>query len=121
MNWYLQVLNKYTQFDGRSRRKEYWMFILINMVISFILTFVDRLTGTLNPDVGLGLLSGIYTLAVLIPSIAVACRRLHDTGKSGWWLLILIVPLIGWLVLVIFFVQDSQTEEKSVWCLPQAR
>ncbi|MDG2272356.1 MAG: DUF805 domain-containing protein [Halioglobus sp.] len=119
MNWYLQVLNKYTQFDGRSRRKEYWMFILINMVISFILTFVDRLTGTLNPDVGLGLLSGIYTLAVLIPSIAVACRRLHDTGKSGWWLLILIVPLIGWLVLVIFFVQDSQTEENQYGVCPK--
>lgn len=113
MNWYLEVLRKYAQFDGRSRRKEYWLFVLVNMVVSFLLTFIDRFTGTFDPDIGLGLLSGIYALAVFIPAIAVACRRLHDTGRTAWWLLILVVPLIGWVVLVVFFVQDSQEEENQ--------
>lgn len=119
MNWYLEVLRKYAQFDGRSRRKEYWLFVLVNMVVSFLLTFIDRFTGTFDPDIGLGLLSGIYALAVFIPAIAVACRRLHDTGRTAWWLLILLVPLIGWVVLVVFFVQDSQEEENQYGISPK--
>lgn len=119
MNWYLEVLRKYAQFDGRSRRKEYWLFVLVNMVVSFLLTFIDRFTGTFDPDIGLGLLSGIYALAVFIPAIAVACRRLHDTGRTAWWLLILVVPLIGWVVLVVFFVQDSQEEENQYGISPK--
>lgn len=119
MNWYLEVLRKYAQFDGRSRRKEYWLFVLVNMVVSFLLTFIDRFTGTFDPGIGLGLLSGIYALAVFIPAIAVACRRLHDTGRTAWWLLILVVPLIGWVVLVVFFVQDSQEEENQYGISPK--
>jgi uncharacterized membrane protein YhaH (DUF805 family) len=89
------------------------------MVVSFLLTFIDRFTGTFDPDIGLGLLSGIYALAVFIPAIAVACRRLHDTGRTAWWLLILVVPLIGWVVLVVFFVQDSQEEENQYGISPK--
>ena len=107
MDWYLIVLKKYLVFEGRARRKEYWFFILFNILIGIGLAIIDNMTGTLNPETGTGLLSGIYSLAVLIPTIAVAIRRLHDTDRSGWWLLLVFVPLIGGLVLLVFFVLDG--------------
>ena len=113
MNWYLEVIKKYTQFSGRARRKEYWYFALFNMIVSVVLSIIDTVTGTLDPDLGLGLLSGIYSLAVLIPSIAVGFRRMHDTGRSAWWFLIGLIPLIGMIVILVFMVQDSQEGENQ--------
>jgi len=107
MDWYLIVLKKYLVFEGRARRKEYWFFILFNILIGIGLAIIDNMTGTLNAETGTGLLSGIYSLAVLIPTIAVAMRRLHDTDRSGWWLLLAFVPLIGGLVLLVFLVLDG--------------
>ena len=92
MNWYLAVLKKYAVFSGRARRSEYWYFFLFSMIASVILTILDTVLG-LNSS-GNGVLSGIYSLAVLIPSIAVGVRRMHDVGKSGWFLLIPIYNLI---------------------------
>ncbi len=108
MDWYLQVLKNYAVFDGRARRKEYWYFTLFNIIISFVLGFVDGILGSYSSETGFGLFSGIYSLAILIPSIAVSVRRLHDTERSGWWLLIILIPLIGAIVLLVFTVQDSQ-------------
>ena len=108
MSWYLEVLKKYAVFNGRARRKEYWYFVLFNIIISIVLTGIDGVTGSLSAQTGMGLLSGIYSLAILIPSIAVSVRRLHDTDRSGWWLLIVLVPLIGAIVLLVFAVQDSK-------------
>jgi uncharacterized membrane protein YhaH (DUF805 family) len=102
MNWYLEVLKKYTVFDGRAELKEYWWFSLFSFIIIIVLSVIDIVTGTFNVNVGLGLLGGIYTLAVLIPSIAVSVRRLHDTDRSGWWLLINGIPLIGVIVFLVF-------------------
>ena len=85
MNWYLEVLKKYAVFGGRSRRKEYWYFFLFNILISIVLMIIDGLTGTLSLEAGMGLLGGIYALAVLIPGIAVTVRRLHDTNHSVFW------------------------------------
>ena len=113
MSWYLEVLRKYAQFGGRSRRKEYWYFFLFNFIISFALRFIDGLIGNLDPEIGMGLLGGIYSLAVFIPSIAVTVRRLHDTGRSAWWLLILLIPVIGMIVLIIFMLLDSNYEENQ--------
>ena len=113
MNWYLEVLKKYAVFSGRTRRKEYWYFILFNTLISIALTIIDGVTGTLNVEAGVGLLSGIYAFVVLIPSIAVAVRRLHDTNRSGWWLFIMLIPIIGAIVLIVFFVSDSKPEENQ--------
>lgn len=107
MNWYIQVWKKYAIFGGRARRKEYWFFVLFNIIAVFILAFIDALLGTFSQETGVGLLSGVYSLAVLIPSIAVAVRRLHDTDRVGWWVLIGLIPLIGAIVLIIFFVLDS--------------
>jgi uncharacterized membrane protein YhaH (DUF805 family) len=112
MEWYIAVLKKYATFTGRSRRKEYWFFALFNIIISIVLTIVDAVFGTLSVETGLGLLSGVYSLAVLIPSIAVTVRRLHDVGRSGWWLLIAFLPLVGVIVLLVFMLQDSKEENE---------
>lgn len=92
---------KFAQFNGRSRRSEYWYFVLFNLIVSIGLGIVDAVLG-------LGFLSGLYGLIAFIPGIAVAVRRLHDTGKSGLWLLILLIPFIGWIILIYFMIQDSQ-------------
>lgn len=92
MNYFLIVLQKYAQFTGRARRSEYWYFSLIAFVISFVLGFIDGILGFDN--MGFGLLSGLFQLGILIPSIAVGVRRMHDVGKSGWFLLIPIYNLI---------------------------
>lgn len=107
MNYYLDVLRKYFVFEGRARRKEYWMFVLFSILISIVLSIVERVTGLYSAENGVGFLSSIYSLAILIPSITVGVRRLHDTGKSGWWILIGLIPFIGSIVLIVFFVMDS--------------
>jgi uncharacterized membrane protein YhaH (DUF805 family) len=99
MNWYLEVLRKYVVFEGRARRKEYWFFVLFNFLIGIVLGIIDAMAGT--P------MSPLYSLAILLPSIAVAVRRLHDTDRSGWWILIGLVPILGVIVLLIFFVTDG--------------
>lgn len=106
MNWVMKALKQYADFNGRSQRTEYWLFVLFCIVVSFVLSLIDKMIGTYS-DSGVGLLSGIFSLAVLLPGIAVGIRRLHDTGRSGWWLLIALVPLIGEIVLIVFMVQDS--------------
>ncbi|MBT9538410.1 DUF805 domain-containing protein [Thiobacillus sp.] len=107
MNWYLNVLKQYAVFKGRARRKEYWFFILFNLIASVVLTAIDFMTGLLDAELGIGLLSGLYSLAVLVPSLAVTVRRLHDTDRSGWWLLIGLVPLLGAIVLLVFMLLDG--------------
>ena len=107
MEWVTEALKKYAVFSGRSRRKEYWSFILFTVLISIALSIIDSLTGTYNISSGIGLLGGIFGLAMLIPSIAVSVRRLHDIDRTGWWVLLPLVPLIGWIVLLVFHVQDS--------------
>jgi uncharacterized membrane protein YhaH (DUF805 family) len=119
MNWYLGVLKQYAVFKERARRKEYWFFILFNLIASLVLTVVDFMTGSLDPELGMGLLSGLYTLAVLIPSLAVTVRRLHDTDRTGWWLLIGLVPLIGAIVLLVFMLLDSQPGDNQYGANPK--
>ncbi|MGL4708574.1 MAG: DUF805 domain-containing protein [Aeromonas veronii] len=103
MNWYISVLKQYAVFSGRARRTEYWMFVLCNVIVMLLLGMVDKLIGGDNE-----LISSIYSLAVLLPSLAVAARRLHDTDRSGWWLLIGLIPIIGTLVFIYFMVCNGQ-------------
>ncbi|WP_447778929.1 DUF805 domain-containing protein [Aeromonas veronii] len=103
MNWYISVLKQYAVFSGRARRTEYWMFVLCNVIVMLLLGMVDKLIGGDNE-----LISSIYSLAVLLPSLAVAARRLHDTDRSGWWLLLGLIPIIGTLVLIYFMVCNGQ-------------
>ena len=107
MHWYLDVLKKYAVFEGRARRSEYWFFTLFNFLIMLALIFLDVFMASANPQTGIGVLSGLYSLGVLIPSISVLVRRLHDTNRSGWWFWIFLVPLIGGLVLFVFMLLDG--------------
>lgn len=102
MDWYLRVLKKYAVFEGRARRKEYWYFVLINIVIGLALAILDQGLGTYNEETDTGMFNAIYSLLVLIPSIAVAVRRLHDTDRSGWWLLLIFIPILGVIILLVF-------------------
>ena len=107
MDWMLMPLRRYAEFSGRSRRKEYWMFTLLMFLVVIGLSIVERivgLSGTVGPY---GFLTLLFWLAVLVPSIAVGVRRLHDTNRSGWWLLIALVPLIGGIVLLVFYVSEG--------------
>ena len=108
MNWYLHVLKNYATFSGRARRKEYWMFFLFNVLISLGLGVLDVVAGTYSVEYETGFFSGLYSLLVLIPGIAVSVRRLHDTNRSGWWVVISLIPIIGVLVLFVFTCLDSQ-------------
>lgn len=93
MNYYFEVLKKYAVFSGRARRKEYWIFYLFNIIISFALGFIEGIVG-INSGSDESLLASIYWLTILIPMIAVGIRRMHDVNKSGWYLLIPIYNLI---------------------------
>lgn len=105
MSWFVTVLKRYATFRGRAGRPEYWYFILIYLVCSLGLAVLDAIVGTASKDDGFGLFSGLFGLALLLPSIAVSVRRLHDTDRTGWWLLLNFIPVIGSIVLLVFAIQ----------------
>lgn len=110
MNEYLDVLRNYIGFCGRARRTEYWMFIGVNMVFTFVLGALDRLTGwTLIGESGL--LATLYGAFVFLPWWAVQFRRLHDTDRSAWWLLLIIIPVVGWIIIIVFNCQRGTQGE----------
>lgn len=100
-DYFKLALSKYAEFEGRSRRSEYWYFALFNVLINFVVALVDSILGT-------SLLGIVASLALVVPGIAVAVRRLHDVGKSGWHLLLILLPIIGWILLLVWYVTDSQ-------------
>ena len=109
MNWFFVVVRKYAVFSGRARRKEFWYFTLFYIIFSLVLGIIDQLFGLISMigQTPVGTLGLVYGLVLFLPSLAVWVRRLHDTGKRGWWLLIGLIPVIGLIVLLIFAVQDS--------------
>jgi uncharacterized membrane protein YhaH (DUF805 family) len=113
MNWYLKVLKQYADFSGRARRKEYWMFVLFNMIFTIVAMILDNVLGIAMEGIGYGPIYGLYVLAMLIPGLAVAVRRLHDVGKSGWIILIALIPLIGAIWLLVLLVTDSNPGENQ--------
>ncbi|MBB1292097.1 MULTISPECIES: DUF805 domain-containing protein [unclassified Pseudoalteromonas] len=106
MEHYMNALRSYADFSGRSRRKAYWMFVLFNTIFSIVCNAVDSLLGTM-------FIGTIYSLALLIPGLSAGARRLHDTNRSGWWQLLWLVPVIGWIVLIVFYAQNSQEGEND--------
>lgn len=102
MNWYLKVLKNYAVFNGRARRKEYWFFVLFNLIFAIAAMILDNMLGLAIPDVGYGPIYMLYALGTLLPAIAVTVRRLHDIGKSGWYFLLAFVPCVGGIILLVF-------------------
>jgi uncharacterized membrane protein YhaH (DUF805 family) len=114
MNWYLKVLKQYTDFKGRARRKKYWMFTLFNFIFLIVAVILDNvLRLTISPEIPYEVFYILYTLAVLIPCLAVCVRHLHDVGKSGWWYFIVLVPLVGAILLLVWMCTDGQTGENK--------
>jgi uncharacterized membrane protein YhaH (DUF805 family) len=108
MEWATLPLKRYAEFSGRSRRKEYWMFVLLTFGLYIVAAIIDGILG-LGGSIGgaYGPLMLIVALGLLVPSIAVGIRRLHDLDKSGWWLLIALIPFVGGIVLLVFFVMEG--------------
>ncbi|MEU5918678.1 DUF805 domain-containing protein [Streptomyces sp. NPDC004288] len=107
MNWYLEVLKKYVVFTGRARRQEHWMFLLFNIIAVIVVVVVDLAIGTFP------LLYPIYFLAVLLPHLGVTVRRLHDTGRSGWTVLLGLIPLVGAVILIAFLATEGERNDNA--------
>ena len=125
MNYYLEALKKYAVFHGRAHRAEFWWFVLFNAIFSFALniTFGARVgvpEETVSSASPLAILPAIYGLAVLLPAIGVSIRRLHDTNRSGWWLLIALFPIVGAIVLIVFYAQAGDAGENQFGADPKA-
>ncbi len=114
MNFFIDCLTKkYACFSGRARRQEYWLFFLFNFIAAFVVGFIGGFLASVTGVDAFAFLGAIYNLAVLIPSFAVFCRRMHDTGRSGWWWLIGLIPFVGIIVLLVFCCLDSQPGENK--------
>ena len=113
MKWFVKCLKQYADFGGRARRTEFWMFVLFNIIFSVVASLIDRAIGFRIGAIQMGIIGLIYSLAVLIPALAVSVRRLHDIGKSGWMILINLIPFIGWIWFIVLMVKDSQPGENQ--------
>ena len=102
MSYYLEAFRKYAVFGGRARRAEFWYFVLFNFIVAAVLALIGGLIGAAVGNGYAGILSGIYGLAVIIPTLALWVRRLHDIDRTGWWVLINLIPLVGPIVLLVF-------------------
>lgn len=120
MKWYLQVLKKYAEFSGRARRTEYWMFVLFNFIFVLAAIILDNIVGTAIDEFGYGLFYFLYVLAVFLPGLAVGVRRLHDVGKSGWMMLIALIPLVGAIWLLVLMFTDSDPGDNAYGANPKA-
>ncbi len=106
-------LSKYVDFSGRARRSEYWYFALFGFLVGIVASILDQILGTdYDGSTSGGLINSLASLAFFLPSLAVGVRRLHDTGRSGWWMLLIFAIIIGWIVLFIWFVTDSKADNK---------
>ena len=113
MEWYLKVMRQFADFNGRARRQEFWMFILFNLIFAFVAMILDNILGIAFEQIGYGPIYAIYALVTLIPSLAVAVRRLHDVGKSGWMYFIVLIPIIGAIWFLVLMCTDGESGSNS--------
>jgi uncharacterized membrane protein YhaH (DUF805 family) len=103
----------YTNFQGRASKPAFWWWILFGIIVSVAVSIIDNIIGT-------AVLSYLVSLGLLLPGLSVAIRRLHDTGRSGWWILIGLIPLIGFIVLLIFYLEKSDPADNEYGSPPVA-
>lgn len=113
MEYFIDAFRRFADFEGRSTRSEYWSFQLLSTLVGIILAQGDVQSGTWNPEYAVGMLSGLYSAIALIPSLAILVRRFHDTGKSGWMALLLLLPIIGWSWVIYQLFQPSQSNTEG--------
>ena len=119
MKWFLKVLRQYADFEGRASREEYWMFVLFNIIFSFVILIIGTVISFVTDNPAAMLLSYMYIFALLIPGLAVTVRRLHDTGRSGWFLLVNFIPFIGGIWLLIVLILDGTHDENCYGLNPK--
>ncbi|MEZ5064070.1 MAG: DUF805 domain-containing protein [bacterium] len=107
MKWYIQAIRSFTNYAGRSRRREFWFFQLFNFLFLAVLFAADVFVGTYDAESDFALFSGLYSVVSFLPGLAVSVRRLHDTNRRGWWVLLGLIPFLGPLVLLVFYADDS--------------
>lgn len=110
LDWFVKCLKNYVTFDGRARRKEFWFFMLVSIILGIIVQIIDAILGTDK------ILNGVLNLALFLPSLAVGTRRLHDVGRSGWWQL-LVLTIIGIIPLIIWWASNTKPESNQ-WGQP---
>lgn len=111
MNYYFICLSKFADFSGRARRREYWTFVLVNCLIALLLLTLGLTFGEDSP--ASNIMVTIFYLIMLVPSLSVSVRRLHDIGKSGWYMFLSLIPLIGGLILLVWSFMDSEPDENQ--------
>ena len=115
INWFMNVVTQhYFDFDGRARRAEFWWFVLVYFIISLVLAAIQGLLGLGS------LLTGLLAVGLLLPNLGVAVRRLHDIGRSGWWILIGFIPIVGWILLIYWYVQPGTSGPNEFGADPKA-
>ncbi|AWZ09222.1 MULTISPECIES: DUF805 domain-containing protein [unclassified Streptomyces] len=114
MHYYTDVLKKYVDFSGRARRQEFWMFFLFNLAALIVVAILDAVIGT-SP-----LLYSLYALATFLPNLGLAVRRLHDQGKSGWWVLVGLIPLVGFIWAIVLMATEGQPNPNQYGPSPKA-
>ncbi|AYA37641.1 DUF805 domain-containing protein [Hymenobacter oligotrophus] len=120
MQYFLHALKNYATFSGRARRKEYWLFTLFNLIFAVSAIVLDNLLGTALDGIGYGVVYGLYSLGMIIPGLAVAVRRLHDVNKSGWFMFIALVPLIGGIWLLVLMCTEGTRGDNPYGADPKA-
>jgi len=120
MQWYLDVLKKYAVFSGRARRKEFWMFVLFNFIAAVLAGILDNILHTTYSNQSTGIISTLYSLAVLLPGLGVAIRRMHDIGKSGWWILVSLIPVAGIIWYIVLTATEGQHGDNQYGADPKA-
>ena len=118
MNHFIDAYKNYATFSGRANRPQYWYFVLFYIIVSFLLALIDLFLGTAGEIADTGFFGGLFALASFVPTIAIAARRLHDTGRSGWWQLIILIPIIGFIVLVFFLASKGNEGENKYGIKP---
>jgi uncharacterized membrane protein YhaH (DUF805 family) len=121
MDWYLKVLKNYAGFSGRARRTEYWMFALVNVVVAIVLAGLSQVLKDSALGTVFMVLYVAYALAVIVPGLAVTWRRLHDTGRSGAWYFIALIPVVGPIVLLVFLATAGHVGDNPYGADPKAQ
>ncbi len=112
MNYYIRAFKKYADFEGRDNRPQYWYFYLFNLTIIIILAIVDN---SLENEI----LVSLYSLVIFLPNLAIGVRRLHDIGKSGWWLLISLIPIVGWIWIIVLLATKGEDKPNKYGSVPK--
>ena len=113
-DYFLNVIKQhYVDFAGRASRSQFWYFTLFSFLISLAISVVTGIIGSVLNTGIFSLLGVLYSLAIMVPSVCLGIRRLHDTGKSGWWYLISLVPFVGFIILIVFWVMDSEADRNQ--------